>query len=111
MSNGQKNISTEYFDVQYGLASAQLTTGKTIVTTTQAVYHGISVVAGTTARADVTIYDSISDSSGNVVDVFIVKSSGNVWIDRYIPVHAKKGLVVSITGVDAKGTIWFGPKG
>ena len=100
-----------HFDVPYGLASASLTAGKTIVATTGADYHGASIIAGTTARAEVIIYDSISASSGNIVDTFLVATNSDVWIDRFIPVKGKLGLVVSVTGVDARGAIFYNPKG
>lgn len=97
------------FDVEYGLASASVTHGKTILATTQANYHGIAVVASA-SNAVVTIYDN-TDTSGTLVDTFIVASNKDVWIDRYIPVIARTGLCVKIVGTGADGVAWYGPKG
>ena len=99
------------FDVEYGIASAYLTVGTTVVATTAANYHGITVIAGSTTTARVVIYDNASTASGNRVDMFLVGADSNKWIDRYIPVKASKGLVVSITGTGAEGTVFYGPKG
>lgn len=99
------------FDVPYGLASTALTAGSNIIATTAAYYHGITLVAGTTAQARVVIYDNASTTLGNLLDLFLVASNNNTWIDRYIPLQAKNGIVVSITGVGAQGAIFFAPKG
>ena len=64
MPEGQR---PRYYDVEYGLASAAVTTGLTAIATTEANYHGLAMVAGTTS-VSVTIYDSASATSGNVVD-------------------------------------------
>jgi len=99
------------FDVTYGLSSAKLTVGTTIVATTGGNYHGISVIAGTSAKATIIIYDNASTTAGNILDIFTVTQDKNAWIDRYIPVKAKNGITVSITGTGANGAIWFSPKG
>lgn len=100
-----------YYDVPYGVSSAALTVGTTIVSTTGANYHGISVISGDTAKATTTIYDNASTLSGNLVDLFTTTQANNTWIDRYIPVVAKNGLTISLTGTGANGVIWYGPKG
>lgn len=99
------------YDVPYGLASANLTTGKVILCTTGADYHGMSIVAGTTANATVVIYDNASDTTGNRVDLVIVEQNHSVWIDRSVPVKAKNGLVSGISGEGAYGVLFYGPKG
>ena len=99
------------FDVPYGLASAKLTAGLTVVTTTAAAYHGISIVAGGTASAKIFVFDNPSATTGNIIDAILVKTADTVWIDRYIPVWAKTGLTIGITGVDAEGAVFYGPKG
>lgn len=104
------NDRSGIFDVEYGLASASLTAGKTVVATTGADYHGISIIAGA-ALCTVTIYDNASATSGNIVDIFLVKTTSDVWIDRYIPVKAKNGLTIDVSGADAKGAVFYGPKG
>lgn len=100
----------KYFDTPYGLASAALTDGKTIIATTGAGYHGMSIVAGATSTGKVFVYDSISASTGSVIDLVLVATGAGSWIDRYIPVQAKNGLVVSATGT-IDGAIFYSPKG
>lgn len=101
---------TGLFDVEYGLASASITAGMTIITTTSADYHGVSIVASA-ASCIVTIYDNASATTGNIVDIMKVGAEGDVWIDRYIPVKAKRGLTVDVNGAGAKGAVFYGPKG
>ena len=100
-----------YYDMPYGLASAAVTTGFTIVATTGANYHGASIIAGDTIKATCTIYDNASTTSGNIVDVFTVAAGQNAWIDRYIPVVSKNGLVLCLTGTGSSGAMFYGPKG
>jgi hypothetical protein len=102
--------NTDHFDAEYGLASASLTTGKTVVATTQASYHGISIVASAT-KATIWIYDHASDTSGNLVDLIHVETNKSAWIDRYIPVQARNGLTVKATGAGLEGAVFYGPKG
>lgn len=98
------------YDVGYGLASVSITSGITIISTTQCSYHGITVVASAT-RSLVYVYDSISAASGSLVDLIVVATTAGVLADKYIPVMAKKGLVVSVTGTGLAGTVFYGPKG
>ena len=107
MERGQNR----YYDISYGLASAAVTTGVTIITTTGGNYHGASIIAGATAQAVVKIYDNASTTSGNLMDVFTVTQGQNAWIDRYIPVVAKNGMTISLTGTGSEGAIFYGPKG
>lgn len=102
---------SRFFDVSYGLASADITTGLTIIATTAGYYHGASVVAGDTAKAVIKIYDNASATSGNRLDLFKVATGGDVWIDKYIPVIAKSGIVVEATGTGMDGIIFWVPKG
>ena len=104
------NERSGLFDVSYGLASASLTAGKTIVSTTGADYHGISIIAAG-ALVTVTIYDNASATTGNIMDIFVVKTNSDVWIDRYIPVKGKNGITIDVNGAGAKGAVFFGPKG
>ena len=99
------------FDVPYGVASADITTGLTIVATTGGYYHGASIIAGATAKATIKIYDNASTTSGNRLDMFVVATDGDVWIDKYIPVIAKRGICIEATGVGMSGVIFFVPKG
>lgn len=99
------------FDVPYGLASASITTGKTVVATTGGSYHGCSLLPGATAQATVFIYDNASDTSGNILDIIVVTQGKDAWIDRYIPVIAKNGITVKATGAGMQGAVFYGPKG
>lgn len=106
MANEQK-----FFDIPYGVASAGITTtAATVVATTEAYYHGMTLVASTT-NCTVYIYDNSAAASGNIVDVFRVFAGNNTWIDRFLPVRAKNGITVSVTGTGAVGAIFYSPKG
>ncbi len=104
------NERSGLFDVGYGLASASLTAGLNIIATTGADYHGIAVIAAG-ALTTVTIYDNASTTSGNIMDIFVVKTTSDVWIDRYIPVRGKNGITIDVNGAGAKGAVFYGPKG
>ena len=105
-----KDRSIQNFDVAYGLASANITSGLTIVATTGANYHGISIIGVATDFVTVTIYDNASTTSGNLIDLMQIDTNKSVWVDRYIPVVAKNGIVVDMSGT-GKGAIFYGPKG
>ncbi len=99
------------YDVNYGIASVSVTTGNTIIATTESAYHGLAVIAGSTADAIITLYDNSAAYSGNKVDLVRVPQGADAWIDRFIPVVAKSGLAITITGTGAYGTVFYAPKG
>ena len=99
------------FNVGYGLASAVISVTSIAIATTEAAYHGISVIAGATSTAKVTIYDSAGGASGNIVDIVQVDSAKSAWIDRFIPVQARRGLYMVATGTGIQGAVFYGPKG
>jgi len=99
------------FNVSYGVATVAITTGNVSIATTQCAYHGISVVAGTTATADITIYDAISAATGKVLERLIVRARDSRLNERYTPIVAKYGMYIVATGTGLTGTLFFGPKG
>jgi len=99
-----------YFDVGYGISSLSITAGTAVVSTTGAAFHGFTINAGSTSKARLLIYDNLS-ATGNLIDMAIVEADGNAWVDRYIPTMAKNGLTAVLTGTDAMGVLFFGPKG
>ena len=107
----RNNERADFFNVDYGLASIAVTTGVTIVATTEAAFHGIEIVAGDTARAVITIYDSAGGASGNIIERMNVTSADSVLNERYRPVMARKGIYIVATGEGMSGTIFYGPKG
>src|SRR3990167_2016069 len=93
----------DYFNAAYGIASAGFATNTSMaIATTQAAYHGFSVVAGSTTDATVTIYDSVGGVA-NIVDVVKIGMGKSAWIDRYIPLQAKIGLYLVATGTGVNG--------
>jgi len=107
MSEGK----SKYFDVGFGISSVSVSgTGDTIVATLGANYHGVSIIAGTT-RVAVTVYDNAATTAGNLLDAFVVNAGGDFQRDKTIPVIARNGIVVSVTGTGATGVIFFSPKG
>lgn len=107
----ERQPSQRDFSVPYGLASVSVvTTVAAVIATTQANYHGLAVIAGST-KCTVTIYDNASTITGRIVDLVQVAASGNVWIDRYIPIIAKSGMCAICVGTGATVVVFFGPKG
>lgn len=105
------NSRADFFNVDYGLASVAVTTGSIAITTTEAAYHGLSIVAGDTVLASITIYDSNGAAGGNIIERVNVDSLDSIQIERQIPVMAKKGLYIVAAGADLTGTVFYGPKG
>jgi len=101
----------DYFDVGYGLASAVLAVGSTVITTTGATYHGIEIVAGDTVKASITIYDNSLTAVGNILSRVIVASGESVLRDRQIPVIARNGIYIVAAGSELSGAVFYGPKG
>lgn len=101
-----------YFDSAYGIASTAIAvTGNTIVSTSQAYYHGIAAVPAA-ANYTVTIYDNISTAAGSILDVILVGSAGTgVRLMNYIPVVAKNGITVVVTGTAGAASVFYNPKG
>lgn len=103
--------SSEYFDAGYGIVSVGITTtGAVVIATTGGNYHGIAFLASA-ANVVAKIYDASVGTTGNMIDVIFVSASGTGWSDKYIPIHCKKGITVSITGSGGSGCIFYGPKG
>lgn len=108
MESKGRNID---FDIPYGLASIAITsTGVTIITTTGADYHGLRMIAGST-QVTFLAYDNASTASGNLLDVVRISPGGNSYDDRFNPVKAKSGIVVSVVGTGGTGVVFYTPKG
>jgi hypothetical protein len=107
----QDRQKADYFNVDYGLATAAITTGNVAIATTETAYHGIQVVAGTTATAIITIYDSAGGASGSIIEKLEVRAKDARLNERFRPVMARKGLFVVATGTGMSATLFYGPKG
>lgn len=102
----------EYSNVNYGISSIAITAaGKISVSTTAASYHGISLVASTTNRVEIYVYDGVNSTTSNVIDAIIIQQGGDRQGERYTPVIAKYGITLGITGTGGKGVVFYGPKG
>lgn len=100
----------DFFNVDYGLASAAVSTGSVAITTTEAAYHGVEIVAGDTVSALVIIYDSLA-AGGNILERVSVRAQDSRLNERIRPVMARKGIYVVATGVGMHATLFYGPKG
>ena len=107
----RRNAETDYFNVSYGLASAAITTGSVAIATTEAAYHGITIVAGPAHPGVITIYDSAGGASGNIIERFNVGSAESKLVERRIPIMARNGLYLVATGTGLAGSVFYGPKG
>jgi len=100
-----------YYDVAYGLASASFTNGTLVIATTAGVYHGYSIVCSS-AGAVYRVYDSTGTLAGNLLDLVNFSATVSDKNIRFVPVQAKKGIVVSVTlGTGCLGSVYFVPKG
>ncbi len=108
----RNNQRPEYSDVQYGISSLALTTaGLIVVSTTAGAYHGISIVASTTNAIRIFVYDSPVNTTGNILDAILIQQGGDRQGEKTIPVIAKYGITLGVTGTGGKGVVFFGPKG
>lgn len=103
--------TSDYYNVSYGLASAAVTNASVAITTTQAAYYGISVVAGATTTASITVYDAVNTGTGKVLERLNVRAQDSRLNERYSPIMAKYGIYLVATGSGMTGSIFFGPKG
>ncbi len=107
----EDNMSPRDYDIPYGVASIAVTaTGITIVATTESYFHGFSMIANT-VDTRVVIYDNASGSSGNILDAQMVLSGLSVDADKVNPIRAKNGIVITVTGTEAVGAVFYSPKG
>ena len=103
-------LRPSHFDVPYGIASPDLTVGKTIIATTASDYFGFNLIAAATI-GNIVVYDSIAASTGNRLDFFTIATGESTRPDRFFIVKARKGIVVSVTGAGASAVVFYGPKG
>ena len=100
-----------FFDVAYGVSTVAITsTGLISITTTGGDYHGISMTAATTSIS-IVLYDAVTATTGNIVDIVTIGASGYISGDRFNAVHFRRGLTAAVTGTGGKGAILFIPKG
>lgn len=106
MRNTSKN-----FEVDYGYASVNIEVGNTVISTTKAAYHGMSVIGGGTTPATITVYDSINTATGSIIDKIVVGSGVSTNVNRYIPTMAKYGMYAVMSGTGAQASLFYGPRG
>lgn len=110
--NARGGDQPSYFNVKYGKASVSLTgTSAVIIATTQAAFHGMSIICASTEPCTVFVYDSTGSASGNIVGMISLPSSTSTQYDLNTPTIAKFGLVAVKTGTSSKASIFYGPKG
>ena len=99
-----------YYDVDYGVPSAIMTTdGVVAIVTGSANYHGITLIGGTTL-AKAIIYDSANTAAGNVIDI-VQAGITAMATSRDITVRADLGISVSLTGTAMECVIFYAPQG
>jgi hypothetical protein len=105
------NLSPDFFNISYGLASVAITSGNNVIATTSAAYYGCAVVAGLTSTATVIVYDNAATASGAIIEHVKVGDADSALNERYNPIMAKNGLFLVATGTGVQGSVFFGPKG
>jgi len=103
---------TRYFDSNYGVSSVSITAaGLLAVSTTKVAYYGISLLASTTNAVKIFVFDAVSATTGNLLDVILVQQGKDRQGERAIPIMTKNGITVGITGTGGTGVVFFGPRG
>ena len=106
----KRESQVQYSDVDYGISSVAISAaGLLVVSTTGAAYHGIAYISLTTGT-QIFVFDSPSGTTGNLLDVVYINSSDKPRTN-FIPVMAKFGITIGVTGTGGRGAIFYGPKG
>ena len=100
-----------FYDVPYSIASAILTSGNTAVSTSPAYYHGISIVSNITSTCKMTIFDNISTTAGNLLDLISIGTNAQTRVEKYLPIKAKNGIYVKMEGTLGDAVIFYAPEG
>jgi hypothetical protein len=104
--------TSKYFDSAYGVSSVSITAaGLLAVSSTKVAYFGISLLASTTNQVSILVYDSINATTGNLLDVILVQQGKDRQGERTIPIMAKNGITIGVTGTGGRGVIFYGPRG
>ncbi len=107
---GRGSYRPEYDNVGYGIGSIAITAaGLLVISTTGAAYHGLSYISLTTAT-QIVVFDNPSATTGNILDTILISSTG-ININRLIPIQAKYGITIAVSGTGGRGSVFFGPKG
>lgn len=100
------------FDIPYGISTVAITTnGFIVVSTKKAFYHGLKYVNTSTSPVTVTVWDNSTTTSGNILDLLRISATTGGGDEKFFPVIAKSGIVVSVSGTANQGTVFFAPKG
>ena len=102
----QKDQSS-FFDVPYSIPSSNITTGNVTIATTPSDYWGFTILVSS-APVTMIVYNSVT-AVGVVIDVVTVTASTRVM--NLVPVKARVGLSVNMTGTNGKATVFYTPKG
>ena len=100
------NQRPSFFDVPYGISSALMTTGTSVIATTAADYYGYAIK--TTTVSTLTIYNDTA-GTGPIMDVISCSTSTKVL--GLVAVRARVALAAILTGTGATATVFYTPKG
>jgi hypothetical protein len=102
----------KYFDSSYGVSSVAITTsGLLAISSTKVAYFGVSFIASTTNPVTIIVYDAKATTAGNLLDVILIQQGKDRQGERAIPIMAKNGITIGVTGTGGQGVIFYGPRG
>ena len=100
------------FDIPYGISPvAIVTAGLIVICTKRAFYHGLKYINTATSPVTIVVYDNVSATTGNILDMLMVSATTGGKCEHFFPVIAKSGIVVSVSGTANQGTVFYAPKG
>lgn len=100
------------FDISYGLSTVAITTGGfMVVSSRKAFYHGLKYINTATSPVTITVWDNSSTTAGNIIDLVRIEATTGGGNEKYYPVVARVGIVVSVSGTANQGTVFYAPKG
>ena len=110
--SNQRNRSDrpDYFNLSYGIASAQISATSFAVATTQAAFIGMQIISAT-SPATVTVYDNTGTATGPILALMSIAVTSSTGSEKFLPIIAKKGIYVVATGTGVQGSIFYGPRG
>jgi hypothetical protein len=100
------------FDIPYGISTVAITTGGfVVISSKKAFYHGIVYVNTATSPVTITVWDNATTTAGNILDLIRISATTGAKNEKFFPVVAKAGIVVSVSGTANQGMVFYAPKG
>lgn len=100
------------FDIPYGISTVSISTGGfMVISAKKAFYHGLKYINTSTTPVTITVWDNATTTAGNILDLIRISATTGGGDEKFFPVIAKNGIVVSVSGTANNGTVFYAPKG